>query len=108
MISETNRPENERGPDRGGPLGSERLVVENTRIRQAEQKCGSCGCDLAPLYRRALELEGLRAAAERLAAKSVELSMKDKAARAAALLQALDDQQGVELKLRKKPGTCGC
>ena len=25
-------------------------------IRQAERECGSCGCDLDPLYRRALEL----------------------------------------------------
>ena len=25
-------------------------------IRQADQECGSCGCDLDPLYKRALEL----------------------------------------------------
>lgn len=25
-------------------------------IRQANQECGSCGCDLDPLYKRALEL----------------------------------------------------
>lgn len=25
-------------------------------IRQAERECGSCGCELDPLYRRALEL----------------------------------------------------
>ncbi len=25
-------------------------------IRQADKECGSCGCNLAPLYKRALEL----------------------------------------------------
>ena len=25
-------------------------------IKQANEKCGSCGCDLDPLYKRALEL----------------------------------------------------
>ena len=25
-------------------------------IRQADQECGNCGCELDPLYRRALEL----------------------------------------------------
>ncbi len=25
-------------------------------IRQADAECGSCGCDLDPLYKRALEL----------------------------------------------------
>lgn len=25
-------------------------------IRQAEKECGSCGCELDPLYQRALEL----------------------------------------------------
>ena len=25
-------------------------------IQQAERECGSCGCELDPLYRRALEL----------------------------------------------------
>lgn len=25
-------------------------------IEQAEKECGSCGCDLDPLYKRALEL----------------------------------------------------
>lgn len=25
-------------------------------IKQAEQQCGGCGCDLDPLYKRALEL----------------------------------------------------
>ena len=25
-------------------------------IRQADKECGSCGCDLDPLYKRALEL----------------------------------------------------
>lgn len=25
-------------------------------IKQADQECGSCGCDLDPLYKRALEL----------------------------------------------------
>ena len=27
-----------------------------TAIRQADQECGSCGCPLDPLYKRALEL----------------------------------------------------
>ena len=25
-------------------------------IKQADKECGSCGCDLDPLYKRALEL----------------------------------------------------
>lgn len=25
-------------------------------IRQADEKCGSCGCEFDPLYKRALEL----------------------------------------------------
>ncbi len=25
-------------------------------IKQADEECGSCGCDLDPLYKRALEL----------------------------------------------------
>ena len=25
-------------------------------IRQADEECGSCGCDFDPLYKRALEL----------------------------------------------------
>ncbi|MCI8361334.1 MAG: hypothetical protein HFE86_08380 [Clostridiales bacterium] len=25
-------------------------------IKQADQECGSCGCDLDPLYKRALQL----------------------------------------------------
>ena len=25
-------------------------------IRQADQECGSCGCDMDPLYKRVLEL----------------------------------------------------
>lgn len=53
-----------------------------------------------------LELEGLRSAVEQLAAEPGERSSKEKAAHAAALLQALAGQRGVELKLRKKPGTC--
>ena len=27
-----------------------------TAIKQADKECGSCGCDLDPLYKRALEL----------------------------------------------------
>ncbi len=27
-----------------------------TAIQQADKECGSCGCDLDPLYKRALEL----------------------------------------------------
>lgn len=27
-----------------------------TAIKQAQQECGNCGCDLDPLYPRALEL----------------------------------------------------
>ena len=27
-------------------------------IRQADQECGSCGCELDPLYKRALALVG--------------------------------------------------
>lgn len=49
-----------------------------------------------------LPLEGLQAAREQLAAEN--LPLKEGAARAAALLQALASRQGVELKLRKKPG----
>ena len=25
-------------------------------VKQADEECGNCGCDLAPLYKRALEL----------------------------------------------------
>lgn len=28
-------------------------------IEQADKECGSCGCELDPLYKRALELQGL-------------------------------------------------
>lgn len=52
-----------------------------------------------------LELEGLRAVVEQLAAEPEGVPLKEKAAHAAALLQALAGQQGIELKLRKKPGT---
>lgn len=49
-----------------------------------------------------LPLEGLQAARGQLAAE--DLPLKEGAARAVALLQALASRQGVELKLRKKPG----
>lgn len=36
-----------------GSFDKEALV---TAIKQADKECGSCGCDLDPLYKRALEL----------------------------------------------------
>ncbi len=36
-----------------GKSDKETLV---SAIRQADGECGSCGCDLDPLYKRALEL----------------------------------------------------
>jgi len=30
--------------------------VLTAAIQQADQECGSCGCDFDPLYKRALEL----------------------------------------------------
>ena len=50
-----------------------------------------------------LALEDLRAAMEQLAALPPDLSAKERAARAAGLFQTLAGQNGLELKLRKKP-----
>lgn len=36
-----------------GEFGRDALV---TAIKQADKECGSCGCDLDSLYKRALEL----------------------------------------------------
>mgnify|MGYP006943502841 CR=1 FL=1 len=36
-----------------GTVDKENLM---SAIRQADKECGSCGCDLDPLYKRALEL----------------------------------------------------
>lgn len=36
-----------------GKADTETLI---SAIKQANQECGSCGCDLDPLYKRALEL----------------------------------------------------
>lgn len=36
-----------------GNADTESLV---SAIKQADKECGSCGCDLDPLYKRALEL----------------------------------------------------
>lgn len=53
-----------------------------------------------------LELEALQTVAEQLTAEPGELLLKERAVRAAALLQDLAGQRGIALKLRKKPGTC--
>lgn len=36
-----------------GKANTESLILA---IKQADKECGSCGCDLDPLYKRALEL----------------------------------------------------
>ncbi len=36
-----------------GKVDKEALI---SAIRQADKECGSCGCELDPLYKRALEL----------------------------------------------------
>ncbi len=36
-----------------GKFDKETLI---SAIKQADKECGSCGCDLDPLYKRALEL----------------------------------------------------
>lgn len=36
-----------------GNVNTESLI---SAIKQADKECGSCGCDLDPLYKRALEL----------------------------------------------------
>lgn len=36
-----------------GKENKEKLIEA---IKQADKECGSCGCDLDPLYKRALEL----------------------------------------------------
>ena len=36
-----------------GNFDKEALI---SAIKQADQECGSCGCDFDPLYKRALEL----------------------------------------------------
>ncbi len=36
-----------------GEISEEGLI---TVIKQADSECGSCGCELDPLYKRALEL----------------------------------------------------
>ncbi len=43
-------------PSRRWLEGSREKAALISAIRQAEQECGSCGCDLDPLYQRALEL----------------------------------------------------
>ena len=36
--------------------GESNKVSLISAIKQADKECGSCGCDLDPLYKRALEL----------------------------------------------------
>lgn len=36
--------------------GKENREALISAIKQADKECGSCGCDLDPLYKRALEL----------------------------------------------------
>lgn len=36
-----------------GKVDKDTLVLA---IKQADEECGNCGCDLDPLYKRALEL----------------------------------------------------
>ena len=36
--------------------GKEDKTALTSAIKQADEECGSCGCDLDPLYKRALEL----------------------------------------------------
>lgn len=36
--------------------GNENTESLISAIKQADKECGSCGCDLDPLYKRALEL----------------------------------------------------
>ncbi len=43
-------------PSRAWLEGSQDREAFITAIRQAQQECGSCGCELDPLYPRALEL----------------------------------------------------
>ena len=50
-----------------------------------------------------LALDGLLSAMEQLAALPPDLSVKERAAQAAGLLNALADQNGIELRLRRKP-----
>nr|WP_326185822.1 DUF3795 domain-containing protein [uncultured Oscillibacter sp.] len=51
-----------------------------------------------------LEPQELRDIVEQLETESEDMPLKEKAACAAALLQAAGDQRGIELKLRKKSG----
>lgn len=53
-----------------------------------------------------LELEELQAAMEQLAAEPENVPLKERAVQAVALLRTAAGRQGIELKLRKKPGRC--
>lgn len=43
-------------PSRDYLNGSDNKAALIEAIKQADKECGSCGCDLDPLYKRALEL----------------------------------------------------
>lgn len=43
-------------PDRKWLDGNEAREDLISAVRQADKECGSCGCELDPLYKRALEL----------------------------------------------------
>ena len=44
------------GPARDWLDGKGDKTVLTAAIRQADRECGTCGCELDPLYKRALEL----------------------------------------------------
>ena len=44
------------GPAQEWLDGKENTEALRLAIEQADKECGSCGCDLDPLYKRALEL----------------------------------------------------
>lgn len=43
-------------PAKAWLAGSDNTEQLITAIRQADEECGSCGCEYDPLYKRALEL----------------------------------------------------